>query len=116
MRRIMKGHTKAPISRSAILKMRSSLDTIINKTTILAEYLLEEENVFRKIQGLPRRVRLTGELIEKALEQLLNSYKLLPITADLEQSLDRQEEAKENEKRSAETDKECKDGDIPCQS
>lgn len=68
----MKGSTKRPISRSAIIEMLDKIECLIHESTVLADSILKEENSFRKIQGLRENVRLNEEYIQLAFEKLIN--------------------------------------------
>jgi hypothetical protein len=72
VRRIMKASTKRPITRSAINEMVDKINSLIQRSTVLADSILKEENSFRKIQGLRGNVRLNEEYIQLAFNKLLN--------------------------------------------
>jgi hypothetical protein len=72
VRRLMKGSTKRPISRSAIKEMLDKTESLIKDLTVAADSILKEENSFRNIQGLRGNVRLSEEYIKAAFEKLIN--------------------------------------------
>ena len=70
VRRLMWDGSKTQVTHSAVVEMQQSLETISNNVIVLAKNLLDEENIFRKIQGLPQKVRLSDEYVKKAFETI----------------------------------------------